>query len=409
MRLKESFRFAVRGVVANRVRAVLTMLGIAIGVASVITLVAVGTGSQQAVDASYDRLGRDTLFVLPSAPGGNSTATRRTVLTYPDVQALDDKAAVPDAVGVAPDLLMNNITTQYGTASHMIGSLVGTTPEFLAIDDDTVVAGRSFTDADYLARRRDCVLGSAVAADLTHGAPATLEGRQVRLNAQPFEVTGVLAPKGYSGPTNLDDRAICTGTGVADDLHGYAPPGQGPIDAIAVQPSSQDTLPATQQEVTGVLDDRHHVSPADQDFQVARAYWLASVSSSSERTLTILLGAVAGISLLVGGIGVMNVMLISVNDRTREIGIRMTVGAGRRDIVGQFLGEAVMLSMGGGVAGVLLGFLASRFTIAGVEPSIAPYSVYLAFGVSLFTGLFFGIYPAGRAAALQPIEALRYE
>ncbi len=271
----ESFQFALRGLVANRMRAVLTMLGIAIGVASVITLVAVGTGSQQAVDASYDKLGRDTLFVLPSAPGRNSTATHRTALTYPDLQALGDRTAVPDAVGVAPVLLMNNITTQFGTSSTRIGSLIGSTPEFLAIEDDD---GR---DRTRLHRRR---LPRPAA-----GLPARQRGGrrpEPRRSGRPGRAAGAVeratvrghrnpCPERVLRPMNLDDRAICTGSGVADALHGYTLPGQGPIDAIAVQPSSEDTLAATQQVGARFLDEGHHVLPTAADFQVTRAYWLA--------------------------------------------------------------------------------------------------------------------------------------
>jgi putative ABC transport system permease protein len=429
--LEDSARFAYRGVVANRMRSALTMLGIVIGVASVITLVAVGTGSQEAVQASIDRLGSNTLFVLPNAPGrggkgselahrvrrllglppppANATDTRAAALTYADVAALADKADVPDAIGVAPGILMQKVTAQFGAASHTIAIVIGTTPGFLSIDNSTVTVGRDFTDADYTAHRHDCLLGASVTADLTAANPAGLIGKRVRLNGQPFTVVGLLGTKGYSGQTDLDDRAICTGTAVADSIYGYAPPGQGPINAIAVEAGSAATVPATQRAVYRTLDTLHHESLANSDFLVFTASSVLSASTQSNHTLAILLAAVAGISLLVGGIGVMNIMLVSVTERTREIGIRKAVGADRADIVGQFLTEAIILSMSGGSAGIAFGLLASRFTIAGVHPAIAAYSVYLAFGVSLFTGLFFGIYPARRAAALRPIDALRYE
>ena len=406
LRLHESLRFAVDSIVAKKTRSALTILGIAIGVAAVITLVAVGTGSQQSVDASIDELGGNTLIVLPNGNGGTATATHRTELTYQDVQALAD-GSVPDAVGVAPGLVVNNVTAQWATSSAGIGLVIGTTPEYLDVDHDTVAAGHNFTDAAYTAHQRECVLGSGVAGALNPRAPAALVGEQVRLNAQPFVITGILAPKGYADQHSIDDRAICTSTGVEDALHGYIHPGQGPIDAIAVAPASAEALSAAEQEVTRVLDARHHVPGGHSDFSIARASAVGAVGSAANGTLAVLLGSVAGISLLVGGIGVMNIMLISVEERTKEIGIRKALGADPTDIIGQFIGEALMLTTLGGSLGVLLGFLASRRHINGVQPAIAPYSVYLAFGMALATGLVFSLYPAGKAARLQPVEAMR--
>jgi putative ABC transport system permease protein len=431
MRIRESTRFALAGVVANKMRSTLTMLGIIIGIASVITLVAVGTGSQKAVQDSINRLGSNTLFVLPNqigaggkgsaiqnqirkllgvkAPPVNETNTHKAALTYEDVAALNDKAAVPDAVGVAPGDIMQSIPATFGNSSHTISILLGTTPEFISIDNSAIMAGRNFTDAEYTAHERLCVIGLSVASDLTDKDPTAMIGKFIRINGQPFGVTGIMAAKGYSGQQDLDDRAICTGTGVADALYGYAPPGQGPLNGIAVEAASAKQVPAAQAEVFTLLSQRHHVNLLNTDFIVFSASSVLAASQSSSRTLSILLAAVAGISLLVGGIGVMNIMLVSVTERTREIGIRKAIGADRRDIIGQFLGEAVILSLIGGLIGVGVGYIGAQFKIAGTVPHIATYSVYLALGVSLFTGLFFGLYPASRAAALRPIDALRYE
>jgi putative ABC transport system permease protein len=431
VRIRESTRFALAGVAANKMRSVLTMLGIVIGIASVITLVAVGTGSQKAVQASINRLGSNTLFVLPNQTGGggkgsalqnsirrllgikpppvNETNTHKAALTYDDVAALNNHAAVPDAIGVAPGNILQSIPVTYHNSSHTISILLGSTPEFISIDNTMVTVGRNFTDAEYTAHQRVCTIGVSVASDLTDSDPASMVGKSVRINGQPFLVTGLLGPKGYSGQQDLDDRVICAGTAVADALYGYAPPGQGPLNGIAVEAASAKQVPAAQQEVTLLLGQRHHVTLADSDFIVFSASSVLAASQSSSHTLSILLAAVAGISLLVGGIGVMNIMLVSVTERTREIGIRKAIGADRNDIIGQFLGEAVILSMLGGVIGVGVGYCSSQFKIAGTVPHIAPYSVYLALGVSLFTGLFFGLYPASRAAALRPIDALRYE
>jgi putative ABC transport system permease protein len=432
MRLRESTRFAWAGVVANKMRSLLTMLGIIIGVASVITLVAVGTGSSAAVQASINRLGSNSLFVLPTSTisGGqgsaflaqarrmlglkatpeNNTRYRKPVLTMDDASALIDNPEAPDVTGVAPAVVVRNAVALYGAASHTVALTLGATPAYLTINNDTISAGSLFSDSDYLAHRRVLLMGTSVASDLTDGDASDMVGRSVRLNGQPFTVVGILGSKGYSGQQDLDDRVYANGSAVADALYGYSPPGQGPLSGLDVQvnPGAGGSA-AAQAEVTKILLQRHQVDFANSDFVVFNPSAVLAAGSSANKTLTILLAAVAGISLLVGGIGVMNIMLVSVTERTREIGIRKAIGGNRRDIIGQFLGEAVILSLMGGTIGVLIGVGLSHLTIAGVQPQIAPYSIYLAFGVSLFTGLFFGLYPASRAAALKPIDALRYE
>jgi putative ABC transport system permease protein len=431
MRYTESLRFAWRAIMANRTRSGLTMLGIVIGIASVISLVAVGTGSSAAVQASINRLGTNTLFVLPNPPGKGGlggalqaalrralgikappvigTGTHKAALTYEDATALTNQALAPDVAAVAPGVLMQNVAAQYGISSHTVSLVIGSTPALFGIDNSTIGAGRNFTDAEYTNHSRLAVVGLSVLADLTDEPPETMLGEQIRLNGQPFTVIGILASKGYSGQQDLDDRIVANGAAVSDALYGYSPPGQGPINAIAVASTSQKTTQAAQAEVQTILSQRHHVSLVNSDFLVFSSTAVLSASASTSSTLQILLAAVAGISLLVGGIGVMNIMLVSVTERTREIGIRKAIGADHRDIVGQFLAEAVILSVVGGFLGVGMGYLVTRTSIAGVQPIIAPYSVYLSLGVSLFTGLFFGLYPASRAAALRPIDALRYE
>jgi putative ABC transport system permease protein len=430
VRTAESLRFAIRGVVANKMRSILTMLMILIGVASVITLVAVGTGSSRDVQESISRLGSNTLYVLPDAPTGGrgrgmaaqmrralgirapsvvGTQVRKAVLTYEDAAALRNNPAAPNVAAVAPTVLMQRVTMQYDTASHVTNALIGTTPSFLDIDETAVVVGRAFTEADYTSRNRLMLLGPTVASNLGGRDPTKLVGEQIRVNGQAFTVAGILEGKGYSGQQDTDDRVIAVGTAVNDALYGYSPAGAGPISVIAVKATAPETVPLAQGEVTRVLAQRHDVSLINADFIVFSASSVLSVSAESNRTLTILLAAVAGISLLVGGIGVMNIMLVSVTERTREIGIRKAIGAGKRDIIGQFLGEAVFLSVIGGLLGLAVAVGTTQFTIAGVEPVIAPYSVYLALGVSLLTGLVFGLYPANRAASLKPIDALRFE
>jgi putative ABC transport system permease protein len=443
MNVRESARFAARGVTANPLRSGLTTLGILIGVAAVIVLVAVGTGSGVAVQQSLSRLGSNTLTVRPSqggtggrgggggfgalfggvgraarAGGGGAgggggaqtgavstgTQTRVAQLTVADAYALTDKTQAPDVAAVAPVVTAQSVTATYEGASHSVQSFTGTSSSYLRIDNDTLQAGVPFTDDDYVARRRVALLGPTVAQDLVGGDGLAIVGKTVQFNAVNYQVIGVLTAKGSTGPVDQDDRVLVPLTAVQGTLTGY-----GPVSSISIQAISAATVSSAQAEVQDVLDGRHHVTAANPDYSIFNASSILSAATSTTQTFTVLLGAVAAISLLVGGIGVMNIMLVTVTERTREIGIRKAVGARRSDIVGQFLLEAVLLSLFGGVVGVLAGLLGSRFRIVGVQPVVAPYSVVLAFGVALAVGLFFGLYPASRAAALRPIDALRYE
>ncbi len=247
------------------------------------------------------------------------------------------------------------------------------------------------------------VIGQEVVQELFAGANPV--GQNMKVNGGNYEVVGVLAKKGASGAINEDDVVMAPITTVQDSLTGT-----GPIDSITVQATSESALNAAESEVTQVLEERHKIKDtAEPGFSVLNQGSLLETSSSTSSVFTTLLGEVAAISLLVGGIGVMNIMLVSVTERTREIGIRKAIGARRGDILTQFLTEAVLVSLFGGVAGVLVGVLGSQFEIAGVHPEIATYSIFLAFGAAALSGLFFGTYPAARAARMRPIEALRFE
>jgi putative ABC transport system permease protein len=280
---------------------------------------------------------------------------------------------------------------------------VGTTPPYLSAHSYDIAEGAAFTEADVAGHKRVAVIGQEVVRELFAGASPV--GQSMKVNGSNYEVVGVLAKKGTNGATNEDDVVMAPITTVQSSLTGA-----GPIDSITVQATSESTLNAAEAQVTQVLEERHKVKDtAEPGFSVLNQGSLLETSSSTSSVFTTLLGEVAAISLLVGGIGVMNIMLVSVTERTREIGIRKAIGARRSDILTQFLTEAVLVSLVGGVTGVLVGVLGSQFEIAGVQPEIATYSIFLAFGAAALSGLFFGTYPAARAAALRPIEALRFE
>jgi putative ABC transport system permease protein len=427
----ESTRFAVQGVTSNKMRSALTTLGILIGVAAVIILVAVGTGSSKAVADSISRLGSNTLTVSSTSTTGggrgglgggggggagpfgggasasttsSGTKTRANALSMADAKALTRKRDAPDILGVAPVVTASSVTATYSGASHSVNTFTGSTAAYLLINNDTVATGSAFTDADYTAHRRVALVGTTVAKDLAGGNGKSIVGKTVAFNGKQFTVVGILTAKGSTGPQDQDDRVVAPATAVQDTLAGY-----GSLSSISVKATSSSTTSAAQSEVEAILDGRHHVSSTDRDYSVFSSASLLSAVTSSNETFTVLLGAVAAISLLVGGIGVMNIMLVTVTERTREIGIRKAIGAGKGDIVSQFLLEAVMLSLFGGIVGVAVGLIGSQFTIVGVAPVVAPYSVGLAFGVAIAVGLFFGLYPANRAATLRPIDALRHE
>ncbi|MFA6576900.1 MAG: ABC transporter permease [Nocardioides sp.] len=433
MNVRESGRFAWQGVTANKTRSALTTLGVLIGVAAVIILVAVGTGSSRAVQDSISALGSNTLTITADsgggggAPGGggfpggglpggglfggedettsqNATSTRAAELTMDDAEAVATSEEADHVLGVAPVVSASSVTATYEGASHDVSTFTGTTSSYLLIDNSSVQHGNAFTDDDYTSRRRVALVGLTVAEELVGSDVTEIVGKMVSFNGFQFEIVGVLAEKGSTGPTDSDDRVIAPATSVQDTLSGY-----GALGSISVKATSADDVTAAQNEIQAILDARHDVSSSDRDYSVTSASSILEAATSSNETFTVLLGAVAAISLLVGGIGVMNIMLVTVTERTREIGIRKAIGASKADIVGQFLAEAVLLSLFGGVVGVAAGLIGSQFTIVGVEPVVAPYSVFLAFGVAVLIGLFFGLYPANRAASLRPIEALRYE
>jgi putative ABC transport system permease protein len=400
----ETLRIALGGLLANRLRSGLTILGLTIGVASVIVLIAVGNGSAATVQARIESLGSNVLLVMRSFSLGGSGASNAPTqpLTEQDVDALNDKTNAPDVAAAAP-VVNASPTLVYNGVSYSPSSFIGTTPAYLTAHTYTIAAGSAFTSADLTNRSRVLVIGPTVVSNLFSGQDPV--GQTIQVNGSNYEVIGVTASKGSNGVSDQDDVAFAPLTAVQDTLTGY-----GDLSSITVQAKSRQALNAAEAEVTSVLDTQHHITDsADADFRIINQGSILAASNSTSDVFTTLLGEVAAISLLVGGIGVMNIMLVSVTERTREIGIRKAIGARRSDILAQFLAEAVLVSLLGGIFGVLLGVLGSQFYIAGVQPVVASYSIFLAFGAALATGLFFGTYPASRAATLQPVQALRYE
>ncbi|MET8995039.1 ABC transporter permease [Amycolatopsis sp. NPDC004169] len=400
MNLLEILRFAVRGLTANKLRSALTTLGITIGVAAVILLVAVGNGASAAIAASIQGLGTNVVNVSP-ARGGGQGATARP-LTVQDAHALVDPVGAPDVKAASP-VVNTTATATYGQTSYDISSVAGTEPAYFTTTNRELAQGQLFTSEDVTAARKVVVLGPTTAESIFGTADPV--GKNVLLNSIQFTVIGVLQAKGSTGLQNADDVAIAPISAVQNSLAGY-----GNLSQIAVQATSADSVSLAQSEITAILNARHGIRlGGTPDYQIQNSEQLLATRTSATETFTVLLAAVAAISLLVGGIGVTNIMLVTVTERIREIGIRKAIGAPRSAILGQFLAEATMLSLFGGLLGVAIGLIGSRFTISGIKPVVVPSSILLAFAVSALIGLFFGSFPANRAAKLRPIDALRHE
>jgi putative ABC transport system permease protein len=404
--MTEVLSVALSGLGTNKLRTALTILGLMIGVGSVIVLVAVGTGSSAAVQSEIDSLGANTLTIT-AAPtlGGLFGSGSSSSLTLADANALNNHFEAPDVKSVAPVVTDSSVTLTYGSSTYEPSTFVGTTPGYESARDYSIQYGKWFTEKQVKNKADVLVIGPTVAQELFGTSDPV--GDNIEIDSTSFEIVGVTASKGSNGSTDLDDIAAAPVSTVQQLLTGGTT-----INQILVEARAADALSAAQTEVTDILNQLDPVSAGSSstsNFEVVNQSSILQTSNSSNKVFTTLLAEVAAISLLVGGIGVMNIMLVSVTERTREIGIRKAIGARRGDILTQFLVEAVLVSIFGGATGVIAGLIGAHFKIAGVKPVVAPYSIGLAFGASVLIGLFFGTYPAWRAAAMRPIDALRFE
>lgn len=411
MNAVDTFQIAVSGLYSNKMRSTLTVLGVVIGVAAVIALMSIGRGTQAAITSQINSLGTNLLFVTPGATTqggvGQGTGTAAT-LTLEDAQAL---LQAPDVAGVAPQV--------QATAQVVAGRLntrtqvLGVTPEYESVRNYPIDQGSFITAAQVTGHAKVVVLGSAVAQTLFGLADPI--GQSVKVNGLQYKVIGVLQSKGGTAFGSQDNQILAPITTVQDRLAAQrTTTGAHAVQSINVQVKTSQATSAAIQEITQILEVRHKITTTD-DFTITNQQDTIAALNQSTGVFVIFLGAIAGISLLVGGIGIMNIMLVSVTERTREIGIRKSIGAKRGDILLQFLMESALLSLAGGGIGILLGWGISKI-ISGINFSgltltalVSPDILILAVSVSAAIGIVFGIYPAYRAAGLNPIDALRRE
>ena len=389
---------------ANKARSGLTMLGIVIGIASVIAMVAIGNGAQASIQANIESLGSNLLTVRPGAASSGGVRTSRgsaQTLTTDDADAI--ASSVQNVSGVAAEVTGNEQVTAKGTNTN--ATIDGTTANYQTIHNVDMAEGDFIADGQISSKAKVALLGPTVRDDL-FGTDADAVGETIRINGTEFTVIGVMQTKGGTGFGSTDEEVFIP----LSTAQQYISGGKH-VSSIGVQAASADATDQVEADITTLLLQRHKISdPAKADFSILNQADILSTASSITGTFTALLAAVAGISLIVGGIGIMNMMLTSVTERTREIGLRKAVGASERDISNQFLLESVALTVLGGGIGVVLGWLIAQLaTSAGVAAVVSLSSVLLAFGVSAAIGIAFGWYPAKRAARMNPIEALRYE
>ena len=401
MNLSDSIESALRAIGANKLRSFLTMLGVVIGVGSVIAMIGIGEGTKKKSLENIEVMGTNMLMIMPNwRRGGMSMGSDNPTLKDEDIA---DIKALP-TVKLASGSVRSGVTAKIGNHSTRT-QVIGCEPEYAIIRNALkMFQGKWFSGIDEAMAERKAVLGYQVYQDLFDGENAI--GATIMLNGRNFEVTGVVAYKGGSGMMNQDDQIYVPLKTAKTRLLGKTN-----IDFINVQAINTELLPITQKQIEDTLGKKRKTASGDQLFRVMnQGEWIDQIETQS-RLLSLLLAGIASVSLLVGGIGIMNIMLVSVTERTREIGLRKAIGAKREGILSQFLLESVVMCTVGGVIGIALGSLAVRLvaTLLKVPPTVDPRSVIIAFGFSAMVGLFFGFYPALRASRLQPIEALRYE
>ena len=412
MNYQNLFKIAIRAIAANKMRSFLTALGIIIGIAAVITMLAIGQGSKASIKANIAEMGSNMIMISPGADmrgGVRQDASSMETLKQADYQSIKDEcnyiSAISPTVNSSGQWIYGNNNTQ--------SSIYGVNQDYLSIRQLKVADGEMFTDTDIKAASKVCILGQTVVDYLFPDGSDPI-GKVVRFNSIPFRVIGVLKKKGYNSMgMDQDDLVLAPYTTVMKRIMA-----QTYLGGIVCSAITEEASQPAQEQITEILRRNHKLKDAtdtteadEDDFNIRSQEEISSMMNSTMSTITILLGSVAGISLLVGGIGIMNIMYVSVTERTREIGLRMSVGARGIDILNQFLIEAILLSVTGGIIGVILGVSLSLslnyfFHIA---TQIEPWSIIMSFAVCTFTGVFFGWYPAKKAARLDPIEAIRYE
>ena len=412
MNYQNLFKIAIRAIAANKMRSFLTALGIIIGIASVITMLAIGQGSKASIKANIAEMGSNMIMIHPGADmrgGVRQDASSMETLKQTDYQAIKDEcnyiSAISPTVSSNGQWINGNNNTQ--------SSIYGVNQDYLTIRQLKIADGEMFTDTDIKAAAKECILGQTVVDYLFPDGSDPI-GRVVRFNSIPFRVIGVLQKKGYNSMgMDQDDLVLAPYTTVMKRILA-----QTYLSEIVCSAITEEASEPAQDQISQILRRTHKLKDAMEttegdkdDFNIRSQEEISSMMNSTMSTITILLGSVAGISLIVGGIGIMNIMYVSVTERTREIGLRMSVGARGVDILNQFLIEAILLSVTGGIIGVILGvsISVSLQQFLHVATQIEPWSIIMSFAVCTFTGVFFGWYPAKKAARLDPIEAIRYE
>jgi putative ABC transport system permease protein len=408
MNIFQSFIEALESLAANKLRSALTILGIVIGVAAVIAMVSVGRGAQNTITGSIQGIGTNLLFVFR---GGSDDVRNPKPLTLGDADAIADPFQAPSVSMIAP-ILQGSVTVSYAGETHNT-TITGVTPAYSTVRNTQVSEGEFITEEHILGQASVVIIGPDV-ADKLFGRSEGLAGETIRIEGQPFRIIGVQKSKGGSGFSNEDDRVLVPFSTAQTRLLRRA--SRDRVDMLMVQAVSAEGVPLASQEIAQILRTRHRTEVGADDFTILSQQDFLATAQTITGVLTIFLGGIAAISLLVGGIGIMNIMLVSVTERTREIGLRKALGARRVDILVQFLTESSVLSLIGGLIGIGLGWLISYIVgriaaanDAAINPSIGLDTILLATLFSTAVGLFFGLYPANRAAGLEPVEALRYE